>query len=148
MTTGSRTAGGGTGTITTLRPRAVETTPDADGTLAVPVTWGGHTVDAPGFDQDRFDRAMARAFIDDLRLEPLPGDAFLVHFPGSSRGHYTTRETCTCPAGQHDVPCKHRALVIAHRDVRAPELAKRTRRRLRRRQAARAEQVARMDKAA
>ena len=103
--------------------------------LAVPVTWGGHKVDAPGFDQDRFDRAMARAFVDDLRLEPLGRGAFLVHRPGATRGHRVTRETCTCPAGEHDVPCKHRALVIAHLDIRVPQRARAWARRQRSRQA-------------
>ena len=106
----------------------------------VPITWGGHDVDAPGFTQDQFDRAMTRAFIDDLRLKPLGNNAFLVHAPGASRGHRTTRETCSCPAGEHEVPCKHRALVIAQLDVRAPELARRWAKRMRARR--RAEQAA------
>jgi hypothetical protein len=104
--------------------------------IPVPVHWGGHDVDAPGFDQDRFERAMARAFVDDLRLKPLGGEAFLVFRPGASLGHRTTRETCSCPAGQHDVPCKHRALVIAHLDIRMPEVAKRWAQRRRRRERA------------
>jgi hypothetical protein len=110
--------------------------------LPVPVTWGGHTVDAPGFDQDRFDRAMARAFVDDLRLEPLGRGAFLVHRPGATRGHRTTRETCSCPAGEHDVPCKHRALVIAHLDIRVPQRSRAWTRRQRSRQVAPAAKAA------
>jgi hypothetical protein len=109
------------------------------GMSPVPVSWGGHDVDAPGFDQDRFERAMTRAFVDDLRLKPLGGEAFLVYRPGASLGHRTTRETCSCPAGQHDVPCKHRALVIAHLDIRMPEVARQWRRRQRRRERALAE---------
>ena len=105
----------------------------------VPVTWGGHEVDAPGFDQDRFERAMTRAFIDDLRLKPIHGGAFLVYHPAASLGHRVTRETCSCPAGQHDVPCKHRALVIAHLDIRVPEVARRWAQRRRRRERAIAE---------
>ena len=105
----------------------------------VPVTWGGHDVDAPGFDQDRFERAMTRAFIDDLRLKPIPGGAFLVYHPAASLGHRVTRETCSCPAGQHDVPCKHRALVIAHLDIRVPEIGRRWAQRRRRRERAIAE---------
>lgn len=105
----------------------------------VPVTCGGHDVDAPGFDQDQFERAMTRAFIDDLRLKSLGGDAFLVFHPSASMGHRVTRETCSCPAGQHDVPCKHRALVIAHLDIRVPEVARRWARRRRQRERAMAE---------
>jgi hypothetical protein len=29
-------------------------------------------------------------------------------------GHFTTRDLCVCPAGQHDTPCKHRAAVLLH----------------------------------
>ncbi len=105
----------------------------------VPVTWGGHDVDAPGFDQDRFERAMTRAFIDDLRLKSTGRETFLVYHPNASMGHRVTRETCSCPAGQHDVPCKHRALVIAHLDIRVPEVARRWARRQRRRERAIAE---------
>jgi hypothetical protein len=124
------------GQPTVLRPRA--NTPASQASLPlgpalpVPVTWGGHEVNAPGFDQDRFDRAMARAFVDDLQVKPLGGDAFLVHHPAATRGHRTTRETCSCPAGEHEVPCKHRALVIAHLDIRMPERARRWARRQRR----------------
>ena len=126
-----------------IHPR---TRPDAGVQLAldpsmspVPVTWGGHDVDAPGFDQDRFERAMTRAFIDDLRLKPLGGERFLVYHPNASMAHRVTRETCSCPAGQHDVPCKHRALVIAHLDIRMREVARRWARRRRRRERAIAE---------
>jgi hypothetical protein len=130
------------------QPRRVNprTRPDAgtqlnlDASMApVPVTWGGHDVDAPGFDQDRFERAMTRAFIDDLRLKPIGGETFLVYHPAASMGHRVTRETCSCPAGQHDVPCKHRALVIAHLDIRVPEVSRRWARRRRRRERALAE---------
>lgn len=110
--------------------------------IPVPVTWGGHRVNAPGFDQDRFERAMARAFVDDLRVGSLRGDAYLVHHPGASHGHRVTRETCSCPAGQHDVPCKHRAILIAHLDVRAPQLARQWAKRLRARQPAPARRAA------
>jgi hypothetical protein len=105
----------------------------------VPVTWGGHDVDAPGFDQDRFERAMTRAFIDDLRLKAIGRETFLVHRPGASMGHRVTRETCSCPAGQHEVPCKHRALVIAHLDIRVPEVGRRWAQRRRQRERAIAE---------
>lgn len=149
----------GTGTVTVAGPRLVGapdgqadhdmemTCPVCEGTgevpaegpqpLAVPVTWGGHTVDAPGFDQDQFERAMARAFTDDLRLKPLRGRAFLVYRPGASVGQRVTRTTCSCPAGEHEVPCKHRAVVIAHLDVRVPEMARRWARRMKRREAER-----------
>lgn len=131
-------------TTTTNRPRGHPITqlplaPDAESVqrsdrpaIPVPVTWGGQEVDAPGFDQGRFERAMARAFVDDLQLKPLGGGAFLVHHPAATRGHRVTRQTCSCPAGEHEVPCKHRALVIAHLDIRSPERARRWARRQRR----------------
>ncbi|MDQ4045406.1 MAG: SWIM zinc finger family protein [Chloroflexota bacterium] len=117
----------------TNAPKARDGTRGETSTAAhpVPIRWGGHRVTAPGFTQDQFERAMARAFVDDLRLQPLGREKFLVHAPGASRGHHTTRDTCTCPAGEHDVPCKHRALVIAHLDIRAPQLARRWAKRLR-----------------
>jgi hypothetical protein len=130
------------------QPRAVtpRTRPDAgiqpelDASMSpVPITWGGHDVDAPGFDQDQFERAMTRAFVDDLRLKAVGGETFLVYHPAASRGHRVTRETCSCPAGQHEVPCKHRALVIAHLDIRVPEVARRWAQRRRRRERAIAE---------
>lgn len=132
------------GRVTAVRPHSIDDSRNNESEQArvgapvvpVPVSWGGHTVDAPGFDQDRFERAMARAFVDDLQIKPLHGDTFLVHYSGATHGHRVTRETCTCPAGQHDVPCKHRALVIAHLDIRMPQVARRWARRLRNRQAA------------
>lgn len=115
--------------IREVRPRnheEITKAPDRNSApVPVPVSWGGHTVDAPGFNQDRFERAMTRAFVDDLQLKPLGNDAFLVFQPGATRGQRVTRETCSCPAGEHDVPCKHRAVVIAHLDIRLPQLARR-----------------------
>lgn len=150
MTTTSQTRHRGPGRASTARPHAidgsgserVEQTQTGAAVVPVPVTWGGHTVNAPGFNQDRFDRAMMRAFVDDLQITPLQGEAFLVHHPGATHGHRVTRETCTCPAGQHDVPCKHRALVIAHLDIRMPQLARRWARRQRARRAARQAEAA------
>jgi hypothetical protein len=149
MSINTRTARQGPGRVTVAGPRPIDTTRTEPAeqvrigapVVPVPITWGGHTVNAPGFDQDRFDRAMARAFVDDLQIKPLRGETFLVHYPGATHGHRVTRETCSCPAGQHDVPCKHRALVIAHLDIRMPEAARRWARRARARQvaAARAE---------
>ena len=60
--------------ITELRPGADTASAPADAGVPatpVPVSWGGHEVNAPGFDQDRFDRAMARAFVDDLQAYPV-----------------------------------------------------------------------------
>lgn len=117
--------------MTTNASMPRDDTDASKGMVPVPITWGGHSVNAPGFGQDQFERAMARAFVDDLRLKPLGGDTFLVHAPGATRGHRTTCEACSCPAGKHDVPCKHRALVIAHLDVRAPQHARQWAKRLR-----------------
>jgi len=148
MATTTQTTRGGR--LAEVRPRpsddsrTIETDREPMGAPAVPVpvTWGGHKVDAPGFDQDRFERAMTRAFVDDLQIKPLRGETFLVHYPGATHGHRVSRDTCTCPAGEHDVPCKHRALVIAHLDIRMPQVARRWARRLRTRQAARQAEAA------
>jgi hypothetical protein len=156
MTTNSSQSRGGATAVTTAPARLFDLPRDTSRTgdrqdsrledrasasaVAVPITWGGHTVDAPGFSQDQFDRAMARAFVDDLRITPMRGNAFLVFRPGATMGQRVTRETCSCPAGEHDVPCKHRAVVIAHLDIRAPQVARQWARRVRaRRQATAAE---------
>ena len=86
-----------------------------------PITWGGHTVNAPGFTQCQFDRAMGRAFVDELEVKPdrRPG-RYLVGHP-QTYAYAVTREHCTCKA---TAPCKHRALLIAHLDIRVSAIAK------------------------
>jgi hypothetical protein len=89
-----------------------------------PVTWGGHVVTAPGFSQDQFERAMVRAFVDDLQLKAIRGEQYMVHHAGLTHGYRVSRERCDCPAGQAGTPCKHRAVLIAHLDIRAPHIAR------------------------
>lgn len=84
------------------------------------ISWGGHVVGAPGFSEDQFERAMARAFADDLRVKQLHDGAYVVHHPGTTNGYRVTRERCTCKAGEVGTPCKHRAVLIAHLDIREP----------------------------
>lgn len=84
------------------------------------ISWGGHVVGAPGFSEDQFERAMVRAFADDLRVKQLHDGAYVVHHPGTTNGYRVTRERCTCKAGEVGTPCKHRAVLIAHLDIREP----------------------------
>jgi len=86
------------------------------------ITWAGHTVTAPNFTQDQFDRAMGRAFVDELEVKPDRQDGrYLVGHPDA---YAVSREQCTCKAGQTGTPCKHRAVLIAHLDIRVPAIAK------------------------
>lgn len=85
------------------------------------IIWGGHIVHAPGFTRDQFERAMTRAFSDDLQVKATSKHGeYVVHHPGHTSGYRVTRERCTCKAGEVGTPCKHRAVLIAHLDVRAP----------------------------
>src|SRR5680860_788415 len=88
----------------------------ADSAQPEPITWAGRTVDAPNFSQDQFDRAMGRAFIDELQIKPhTQAGRYVV---GHRNGHcyVVSRERCSCRAGSSGTPCKHRAILIAHLD--------------------------------
>ena len=91
------------------------------GTLA----FNGHEVNAPGFTQDQFDRAMVRAFVDDLDVSETdtPG-RYMVGHRNTGIGYHVTRERCGCKAGTAGTPCKHRAFLIAHLDIRQPAIEK------------------------
>jgi hypothetical protein len=89
---------------------------------ATAITYCGQPVNAPGFDQGSFTRAMARAFCDDLAIKPYHDGRHIVHHAGLTGGYVVTREHCDCPAGRAGTPCKHRAVLIAHLDVRAPHV--------------------------
>jgi hypothetical protein len=85
------------------------------------VSYLGEIVDAPGFTQDQFERAMLRALKDDLRVSSYHDARYLVGCPGAY--FYTaSREHCDCKAGRAGVPCKHRAALIAHLDIREPHV--------------------------
>jgi hypothetical protein len=90
--------------------------PEPDG---APVTFAGQTVDAPGFSQDQFERAILRALVDELQVTPANGQ-HIVHRATVAHGYRVTRERCDCTAGQVGTPCKHRALLILHLDIREP----------------------------
>ncbi len=101
----------------TGRIRVVGQTPDPEPTRTLEV--GGFTVVAPTFrDAAQFDRAVHRAHCDGLRVEAtdLPGQ-FAVTNPTTGATYGTTRETCTCTAGQAGMPCKHVAAVVFELDV-------------------------------
>ncbi|MDQ3525819.1 MAG: hypothetical protein M3451_12295 [Chloroflexota bacterium] len=82
----------------------------------------GHPVNAPGFTQDSFTRAMARAFCDDLQITPYHDGRHIVHHRGLTGGYLVTREQCTCKAGCAGTPCKHRAFLISCLDIREPHV--------------------------
>lgn len=96
--------------------------PTPEPTPAPAVVWGGVTVDAPGFSQDQFERAMMRAFADDLQITQDGSGVHVVYHPGQTSGYAVTRTRCGCPAGDKGVPCKHRAVLIAHLDIRRPHV--------------------------
>ena len=88
-----------------------------------PLTYHGHEVTAPGFTQDRFDRAVVRGFVDDLvATDTDTPDRYIVGHRGCGIGYHVTRERCGCAAGTAGTPCKHRAFLIAHLDVRQPAI--------------------------
>ncbi len=85
-----------------------------------PITFGGATIDAPGFTQDQFERAMCRAFVDELVIVQDQTGQDVVCHAGTNGGYFTSRHTCSCPAGVHGCSCKHRAFWIFVHDVRLP----------------------------
>jgi hypothetical protein len=86
-----------------------------------PVTFGGHEVDAPGYTTEGFARAMARALVDELEIHGV-GGGHVVTRRGLNGGYPCSRNRCECKAGQVGQPCKHRAALIFHLDVREPAL--------------------------
>lgn len=90
-------------------------------TAPEPITYLGQPVNAPGFTQDQFERAMLRAFCDDLQITPYHDGRHLVGYP-NVYAYLVTRERCTCPAGCAGTPCKHRAFLIACLDIREPHV--------------------------
>ncbi len=86
------------------------------------ITYLGQPVNAPGFTQASFERAMARAFCDDLAIKPYHDGRHIVHHAGLTGGYVVTREHCDCPAGRVGTPCKHRAFLISCLDIREPHV--------------------------
>lgn len=95
--------------------------PVEEPTSAGVITYCGEAVDAPGFTQDQFTRAMARAFCDDLQITSYHDGRYLVGCQGVY-GYVATRGGCDCKAGRAGTPCKHRALLVAHLDIRQPHV--------------------------
>ncbi len=86
------------------------------------VTFANVTVDAPGFTQDQFERAICRAIADDLVVSIDATGQHIVGPAGVNGGYRTTRTICDCKAGSCGTPCKHRARLIAYLDIREPAL--------------------------
>ncbi len=87
-----------------------------------PITFGGATIDAPGFTADQFERAMCRAIADDLVVSIDATGQHIVGPAGVNGGYRTTRTSCDCKAGSCGQACKHRAQLIVYLDVREPAL--------------------------
>ncbi|HEV2122886.1 MAG TPA: hypothetical protein VGW38_08940 [Chloroflexota bacterium] len=87
------------------------------------ITFGGVEVDAPGFTIDSFERAICRALVDGLEIHEAAGYHLATH-RGVNGGYHVTRERCDCKAGEHDQPCKHRAMLCFHLDIREPAIRK------------------------
>lgn len=76
-------------------------------------TIDGIQINAPGYTAKSFDRAVERAHNEGVRTMPCAKARTVITSSGTSnRTYFTTRETCTCRAGQQGRPCKHRALAI------------------------------------
>ncbi len=86
------------------------------------ITFGGATIDAPGFTQDQFERALCRAIADDLVVSIDATGQHIVGPGGVNGGYRTTRTSCDCKAGSCGQACKHRARLIAYLDIREPAL--------------------------
>ncbi len=65
---------------------------------------------------------MVRAIADDLIVTVDATGATIVGPANVNGGYVTTRESCSCRAGSCGTPCKHRAALIFHLDVREPAL--------------------------
>ncbi len=89
-----------------------------------PVTFANVTVDAPGFTQDQFERALCRAIADDLVVSIDATGQHIVGPGGVNGGYRTTRTSCDCKAGSCGQACKHRAFWIFVNDVREPAIRK------------------------
>ena len=104
------------------RPEPTNCGPSTD---SEPIVFAGIEVDAPGFaSQAQFEQAMMRALIDELQVKPHEqSDRYVVGHP-HSHAYLTSRDRCSCKAGVSGQPCKHRATLILHLDIRQPAIAK------------------------
>jgi hypothetical protein len=104
------------------RSSTVEVEQEAAPAVSESITFGGYEVDAPGFTPEQFVRAVARSLADDLAVSTDQAGATIVGLRSVNGGYHVTREGCTCKARQVGTPCKHRAALIAHLDIREPAL--------------------------
>lgn len=82
------------------------------------ITVAGHTLYAPTFTADSFDRAIMRAHDEGLQVMATDRrDMVLVSNPTHGTCYTVSRTTCDCKAGQRGIACKHRALAIFLADV-------------------------------
>lgn len=83
------------------------------------LTIDGIRVFAPSFrDERQFDAAVGRAFCEGIEIIDVFGpDTFVTFNPTNGKSYVTSRRTCSCPAGQKGIACKHQARVIMAEDV-------------------------------
>jgi hypothetical protein len=84
------------------------------------ITFANVTVTAPGYTSESFEKALCRAFVDELVIVQDQTGQDVVCHAGTNGGYFTTRESCSCKAGSCGTPCKHRAFWIFVHDVRLP----------------------------
>jgi len=56
------------------------------------------------------DRAVAESL--DILVEPISGAAFVESASTPGTLYAVSADSCSCPAGQHGMPCKHRACYL------------------------------------
>lgn len=83
------------------------------------ITVAQHTINAPGFTAQSFDRAIQRAHDEGLIVRRIPDLIMSLEVINPTHGtsYVTTRYECSCPAGQRGGPCKHRAYSIFLKDI-------------------------------
>lgn len=64
---------------------------------------------------DRWQAALTRALAEglDVLIEPISGAAFVESASKPGTLYVVSAESCSCLAGQHGIPCKHRACFLA-----------------------------------
>jgi hypothetical protein len=88
------------------------------------ISFGEVAVDAPGFDQNRFKRTVARALADDLAVTTDATGQAIVGPRVVNGGYAVSRHSCSCKAGQLGTPCKHRAALFVALYIREPAIAR------------------------
>jgi len=86
--------------------------------VSAPVFIFGYPVDGHGCDPRSLERLVLRGLREGVRLvaDDATG-AFVVRRPGSPGRYVVSVDRCTCPAGRHGQPCKHRSLLLLVRAI-------------------------------